>query len=125
LIEPAERRPLVLIVDDDGAVQQAVREELSHQSYGVVVTSDGDSAVRLIQALRPDVVVLDLILPQVSGAMVAATLRSLDLRPRLLLLTGLPEAHDIARELEADGVVEKPLVRADLRRAIERLILRK
>jgi two-component system response regulator VicR len=75
-------RQLVLVVDDDRGVQDAVREELANRDYEVVIAGDGDAAMRLLDAMSPDVLVLDLKLPRVSGPMVAAKLNMLSSRPR-------------------------------------------
>ena len=115
-------RPLVLVVDDDRGVQDAVREELANRDYEVVIASDGDAAIRLLDALSPDVLVLDLKLPNVSGPMVAAKINMLASRPRVLICSAVPYAPEIATDVGADGVLLKPFVRADLRMEIERLL---
>lgn len=117
-----EVRPLVLVVDDDRGVQDAVREELANREYEVVIASDGDAAIRLLDALKPDVLVLDLKLPHVSGPMVVAKLNLLPSRPRVLICSAVPYAPEIATDVGADGVLLKPFVRADLRHEIERLL---
>ncbi len=116
------RRRIVLVVDDDRGVQQAVREELAGRNYEVLLASDGESALRLLESLMPDVLVLDLQLPNVSGPSVAAKLRSFRTRPRLLICSAVPYAPEIAADLSADAVILKPFVRADLRMEIERLL---
>jgi DNA-binding response OmpR family regulator len=115
-------RPLVLVVDDDRGVQDAVREELANRDYEVIIASDGDAAIRLLDAMKPDVLVLDLKLPHVSGPMVAAKLNLLPSRPRVLICSAVPYAPEIANDVGADGLLLKPFVRADLRHEIERLI---
>jgi CheY-like chemotaxis protein len=115
-------RKLVLVVDDDRGVQDAVREELANREYEVVIASDGDSALRLLEAMKPDVIVLDLKLPNVSGPMVAAKLNMLPSRPRVLICSAVAYAPEIATDVGADGVLLKPFVRADLRMEIERLL---
>jgi CheY-like chemotaxis protein len=115
-------RPLVLVVDDDRGVQDAVREELANRDYEVVITSDGESAIRLLDALRPDVLVLDLRLPNVSGPMVAARLNLAPSRPQVLICSAVAYAPEIAADVGADGVLLKPFVRADLRAEVERLL---
>ena len=115
-------RPLVLVVDDDQGVQDAVREELANREYEVVIASDGGAALRLIDAMKPDVLVLDLKLPLVSGPMVAAKLNMLPSRPRVIICSAVPYAPEIATDVGADGVLLKPFVRADLRHEIERLL---
>ncbi len=116
------KRGIVLVVDDDRDVQEAVRAELSGRNYEVIIASDGEAALRLLGSLTPDVLVLDLQLPSVSGPSVAARLRSFPSRPRLLICSAVPYAPEIAQDLSADGVILKPFVRADLRAEIERLL---
>jgi DNA-binding response OmpR family regulator len=115
-------RQLVLVVDDDRGVQDAVREELANRDYDVVIASDGDAATRLIDAMSPDVLVLDLQLPHVSGPMVAAKLNMLATRPRVIICSAVPYAPEIASDVGADGVLLKPFVRSDLRAEVERLL---
>jgi len=115
-------RRIVLVVDDDREVQEAVRAELAGRNYEVIIASDGEAALRLLGSLTPDVLVLDLQLPHVSGPSVAAKLRAFPTRPRLLVCSAVPYAPEIAQDLSADGVILKPFVRADLRAEIERLL---
>ena len=115
-------RRLVLVVDDDRGVQEAVREDLANRDYEVIIAGDGDAAIRLIDAMSPDVLVLDLKLPLVSGPMVAAKLNMLASRPRVIICSAVPYAPEIASDVGADGVLLKPFVRADLRAEIERLL---
>jgi two-component system response regulator VicR len=115
-------RKVVLVVDDDRAVQDAVREELANRDYEVVIASDGDAAIRLLDEVTPDVLVLDLRLPHVSGPMVAAKLSLMTKRPRVLICSAVPYAPEIARDIDADGLLLKPFVRADLRQEVERLL---
>jgi CheY-like chemotaxis protein len=103
-------------------VQDAVREELAHRDYEVVIASDGESALRLLESLTPDVLVLDLELPNVSGPLVAARLRRMPNPPRLLICSAIPFAPEIATDVEADAILLKPFVRADLRGEVERLL---
>jgi CheY-like chemotaxis protein len=113
-----------LVVDDDRSVQEAVRDELANREYEVVIVSDGDSALRMIEALCPDVLVLDLQLPSVSGPIVAAKLKMLERPPRVLICSAVAGAAEIAEDLSADAVLLKPFVRSDLRQEVERLIPR-
>jgi CheY-like chemotaxis protein len=115
-------RPLVLVVEDDRVVQDAVREELANRDYEVVIASDGDAAIRMLEAIMPDVLVLDLKLPNVSGPMVAARINLLPSRPQVLICSAVPYAPEIANDVGADGVLLKPFVRADLRHEVERLL---
>ena len=116
-------RPLVLVVDDDRGVQDAAREELANRDYEVVVAGDGESAIRLLERETPDVLVLDLQLPHVSGPMVAAKLNMLARSAAPASSARRCRTRRRSRsDVGADGVLLKPFVRADLRAEVERLL---
>ncbi|HYG57351.1 MAG TPA: diguanylate cyclase [Symbiobacteriaceae bacterium] len=68
-------QPLVLIVDDDAFVRRILRSRLEAQRYVVDETAEGSQAVELVRSLRPDAVLLDVILPDTSGLEVCARIR--------------------------------------------------
>jgi two-component system KDP operon response regulator KdpE len=119
--------PLVLAVDDEAGILRLIRLELSEQGFRVVVAADGEEAVRTFEQQRPDVVVLDIMLPDMSGLEVMRRLRERSNTP-IILLTARDHDEDKVRGLElgADDYVVKPFnpqeltarVRAVLRRAV-------
>jgi two-component system KDP operon response regulator KdpE len=123
--------PLILAVDDEAGILRLIRLELTEQGYRVVVASDGDEAVRTFEQQRPDVVVLDIMLPDMSGLEVMRRLRERSNTP-IILLTARDHDEDKVRGLElgADDYIVKPFnpqeltarVRAVLRRAVRESI---
>ncbi len=123
--------PLVLAVDDEAGILRLIRLELSEQNFRVVVASDGDGAIRTFEQQRPDVVVLDIMLPDMSGLEVMRRLRERSNTP-IILLTARDHDEDKVRGLElgADDYVVKPFnpqeltarVRAVMRRAVRESI---
>ena len=119
--------PLVLAVDDEAGILRLIRLELSEQGFRVVVSADGEEAIRTFEQQRPDVVVLDIMLPDMSGLEVMRRLRERSNTP-IILLTARDHDEDKVRGLElgADDYVVKPFnpqeltarVRAVLRRAV-------
>jgi two-component system KDP operon response regulator KdpE len=119
--------PLILAVDDEAGILRLIRLELSEQGYRVVVASDGEEAIRTFEQQRPDVVVLDIMLPDMSGLEVMRRLRERSNTP-IILLTARDHDEDKVRGLElgADDYVVKPFnpqeltarVRAVMRRAV-------
>lgn len=119
--------PLILAVDDEAGILRLIRLELTEQGYRVVVASDGEEAVRTFEQQRPDVVVLDIMLPDMSGLEVMRRLRERSNTP-IILLTARDHDEDKVRGLElgADDYVVKPFnpqeltarVRAVMRRAV-------
>jgi two-component system, OmpR family, KDP operon response regulator KdpE len=119
--------PLILAVDDEAGILRLIRLELTDQGFRVVVASDGEEAVRTFEQQRPDVVVLDIMLPDMSGLEVMRRLRERSNTP-IILLTARDHDEDKVRGLElgADDYVVKPFnpqeltarVRAVMRRAV-------
>ena len=104
---PSHRR--VLVVDDDVTVRDVVRRYLERAGHEVVLAGDGESALAMVEDRRPDLVVLDLMLPGISGIEVCARIRRGSALP-VLMLTALGEEDDriLGLEVGADDYVTKP-----------------
>src|SRR6186713_1601888 len=102
----------VLIVDDDPDIVRLVRYNLSHSGYEVQSAGTGREALELVQKQPPDLVVLDVMLPDVDGLEVCRTLRqqASSRRIPILMLTARGEEIDrvVGFELGADDYVAKP-----------------
>jgi len=102
----------VLIVDDDPDIVRLVRYNLSHSGYEVQSAGTGREALELVQKQPPDLVVLDVMLPDVDGLEVCRTLRQQPSSRRIpiLMLTARGEEIDrvVGFELGADDYVAKP-----------------
>src|SRR3989441_7331092 len=115
----------ILVVDDEPKIVQLARDYLEHAGFAVVTAHDGRAALASARGQRPDLVVLDLGLPELDGLDVARTLRAESNVP-IVMLTGRSEESDklVGLELGADDYVTKPFspkelvarVRAVLRR---------
>ncbi|MGI8878628.1 MAG: response regulator transcription factor [Candidatus Limnocylindria bacterium] len=115
----------VLVVDDEPNIARVARDYLERAGFVVTVSPDGRAAIAAARAERPDLVVLDLGLPDTDGLDVARTLRKSSNVP-LIILTARGEESDriVGLELGADDYVTKPFspkelvarVRAVLRR---------
>lgn len=104
---------LLLLVDDEVELVAALREDLQACGYEVFTAHDGMAAVELARARRPDLILLDLMLPVLDGYRVLKLLKS-DERYRaipILVITARADADDWALALEcgADGCLSKPL----------------
>ncbi len=116
----------VLIVDDEPKIVRLARDYLEHSGFEVLEAGNGQDALRLARAERPNVVVLDLGLPDMDGLDVARALRQASHVP-IIVLTARGDESDriVGLELGADDYVVKPFspkelvarVRAVLRRA--------
>ena len=103
--------PTILVVDDEPAIRALVRAALSEHGYRVLEAADGAQALRLALSERPDLVLLDVALPGMSGLEVSRRLRedSGTASTPILLLTGLaPETWPVEGRFDAQGLVQKP-----------------
>jgi two-component system, OmpR family, alkaline phosphatase synthesis response regulator PhoP len=115
----------VLVVDDEPKIVQLARDYLEHAGFAVTSASDGRAALATARSSRPDLVVLDLGLPEMDGLDVARALRRESTIP-IVMLTGRGDESDKIAGLEigADDYVTKPFspkelvarIRAVLRR---------
>ena len=117
----------VLVVDDEPAQLRLVEQVLSSNRYGVVKASSGEEAIRLVYEGKPDLVILDVMMPGIDGWQTCRCIREASDVP-IIMLTGKRNSEDdIVRGLEcgADEYLAKPVgnrellarVRAALRRA--------
>jgi DNA-binding response OmpR family regulator len=115
----------VLVVDDERRIAEIARDYLQHAGYGVILAADGREALNRARADRPDLIVLDLGLPNIDGLDVAKTLRRESDVPIIMLTARVDESDRlIGLGVGADDYVTKPFsprelvarVRAVLRR---------
>lgn len=112
----------VLIVDDHAVVREGIRHVLSDTGDFEVVgeASGGKDAISLALSMRPDVVVLDLSMPDMNGLEVAREIRSLDPAPSILILSIHDHSEYVRRSIEAgtQGYLRKDSSPRELRDAI-------
>ncbi len=116
----------ILLVEDEPKIVQLARDYLEHAGFAVLIASDGRSALAVARTRRPDLIVLDLGLPELDGLDVARALRRESNVP-IVILTARDDEFDrvLGLELGADDYVTKPFsprelvarVRAVLRRS--------
>ncbi len=100
---------IVLVVDDEPMVREVLAQYLTHDGFEVVEAEDGDQAVAMLDERRPDLVLLDLMLPKRHGLEVLRHARATSDVP-VILLTALGDEKDriAGLELGADDYVVKP-----------------
>jgi two-component system response regulator MprA len=116
----------VLVVDDEPAVREALRRALSLEGYDVDLASDGAEALRSIASSEPDVVVLDVLMPEVDGLAACRRLREEGSRVPVLMLTaraGIGERVD-GLDAGADDYLVKPFALEELLARIRALLRR-
>ncbi|HZT53516.1 MAG TPA: response regulator, partial [Gaiellaceae bacterium] len=91
----------VLVVDDEPAVREALRRALTLEGYEVELAGDGAEALRSIAVSEPDVVVLDVLMPEVDGLAACRRLRDSGSRVPVLMLTARAGVGDRVDGLDA------------------------
>jgi CheY-like chemotaxis protein len=108
-----ERRPPVgvLVADDSDLLVGLVAAWLEDEGYAVVTATTGQQALDVAAASHPDVVVLDLIMPQPDGFEVCAKLARQPHPPEIILMTGTSDTHHLnrAKDLGVATLLRKPL----------------
>jgi two-component system, OmpR family, response regulator MprA len=118
--------PQVLVVDDDPQLREALTRALELDDYRVATASNGVKALEAVSQNRPDVMVLDVMMPYVGGLDVCRTLRSKNDRLPILVLTARDEVGDRVAGLDAgaDDYLTKPFALEELRARLRALLRR-
>jgi DNA-binding response OmpR family regulator len=116
----------VLVVEDDPGILRTVADNLRFEKYDVITAVDGETAYVLQQQQQPDLIVLDLMLPLVSGMELCRRLRAEDVQVPVLVLTARGEEADRVGGLDmgADDYVTKPFSVPELMARVRALLRR-
>jgi DNA-binding response OmpR family regulator len=115
----------VLVVDDEEAIADAVRNRLEAEGYRVVVAYDGPQAISMNAEHRPDLVVLDLMLPGMDGLEVCKEIQKLRWTPVLMLTAKTEEADKVAGfAVGADDYLTKPFSLRELAARVKAILRR-
>jgi DNA-binding response OmpR family regulator len=119
-MQPGRASGRVLIVDDEDDITSVLEEHFASLGYDVDVAQDGATALIHAAARRPDVVLLDITMPEVSGDEVLSRLLAIDPTVSIVMLTGNSD-EDVARDLLRRGALDyvaKPFELATLERVV-------
>ncbi|WP_018997698.1 phosphate regulon transcriptional regulator PhoB [Hirschia maritima] len=120
--------PYALIVEDEEALVQLLKYNLQSEGYEVGVAMDGELALLMVEERQPDIVLLDWMLPKLSGIEVCRRLRSRDTTGNLpiIMLTARTEEGDRIRGLDtgADDYIVKPFSMTELKARIRAVMRR-
>ncbi|MBN3039788.1 MAG: response regulator transcription factor [Candidatus Omnitrophica bacterium] len=120
----------ILVVEDDPSILTGLTDILSNEGYEVFAVTQGDEALDIYRQKKPDLILLDIMIPQISGYDVCKEIRRIDLATPILMLTAKSQEVDkvVGLELGADDYIVKPFglkelvarVRAALRRKVDK-----
>jgi two-component system alkaline phosphatase synthesis response regulator PhoP len=118
--------PTVLVVDDDPVIQKLLQVNFEMEGYDVVVAGDGEEGLALAREERPDLVLLDVMMPKMNGLDVAAALRSDKVTEAIpiIMLSAKAQASDVQAGLDlgVDDYVTKPFDPLELLERVSTLL---
>lgn len=117
----------ILVVDDEADVRELVCRMLEKEGYKAVPAEGGRQALEQLASLKPDLVITDVVMPEVDGLEVLLKLRSLAPLAGALVMSGggrsAPEIHlENARRLGASGVLRKPFTKTEMLDAVHQVL---
>jgi CheY-like chemotaxis protein len=112
------RQPRILIADDNPQGVELMEAYRSSSQYEIETAADGDEALRKVREWRPDLILLDIMMPKISGFEVCKRIRADDQTRDIavLMITALDQPSDIERAVEAgtDDFLTKPINKTEL-----------
>ena len=116
----------VLAVEDDPAILRGLSDNLRFEGYDVITATDGETGYRMQQERKPDLILLDIMLPRMSGLEFCRKLRGEGIQTPILMLTARSEEADrvLGLDLGADDYVAKPFSVRELMARVRALLRR-
>lgn len=117
----------ILVVDDDDMMRSFVKELLILHDFNVMEAANGKAGLKLFRENTPDLVITDIIMPEMEGITFIRELRSHNKEIPIIAMTGnvhgrMEELLGISSKLGADEILRKPIKSEEFLEAIERLI---
>jgi len=116
----------ILIIEDDPRMQKTLERTFAHERYATLIAGDGQTGLDMFRSERPIAVVLDLILPNISGRELCRTFKQLAPETPIIVLSAVSEVADkvLLLELGADDYVTKPFSPRELTARVQAAIRR-
>jgi len=122
---PSTHRKRVLVVDDDPEIAESLRYALAGQGYEVLIARDGNQGLALAETEKPDLAILDLMMPRRSGFLVLEKLRENETAPPSVIVITANEGErhqDYAELLGVDEYIRKPFPMPRLSECVKNLL---
>lgn len=118
----------ILLIDDDDLFQNMLKQTLERAGYDVITASNGRIGLQLYQSAHFDIVITDLIMPEVEGIEIITNLRDDYVGIKIIAISGGGRCNpsdylQIAKKLGADKIFTKPVDRRELLAAVEELVV--
>ena len=110
----------ILVVEDEENIRTNIKEYLENQNYQVIEAADGEAGLEMVETMKPDLIILDLMLPKVDGMEVCKQVRRNHNTP-IIMVTARNEEIDklLGLELGADDYITKPFSLRELNARIK------
>ncbi len=108
---PEREKKLILVVDDDPEISETIRSALVAVGYDVILARDGNLGLVICERMKPDMILLDMMMPKRSGFLVLEALRQSEaFTSRVIMITGNDgnRHRDYAHKLGVDAYIRKP-----------------
>jgi DNA-binding response OmpR family regulator len=124
---PSHELGTILVVEDDPRMQRVLQRMFAAEQYQVITAGDGNAALELFRARKPIAVVLDLILPHISGRDLCQKFKSISPETPVIVVSAISEVVDkvLLLELGADDYVTKPFSPRELMARVQAAIRRR
>jgi CheY-like chemotaxis protein len=126
LVRDSSKKHRVLVVDDEQLIAQSLRDILSRAGFDAVFALSGNEAIELAEEICPDIVISDVIMPELDGVQTAISIQRACPNARILLFSGQAATSDILERARAEGhnfeLLPKPIHPARLLAAINKLM---
>ncbi len=124
--QAGERQPVALIVDDEPQIIEFLRMGFGYEGFETYVATDGKQALQAVTQYRPDIVILDIMLPELDGITVARQIRSSH-DSGIIMLTAKEDIEDriIGLDVGADDYITKPFVFKELMARVRAVLRRR
>ena len=116
------KKKLILVVDDEPIIGKVLRVKFSLSGYEVITTTSGAEAIELARTKEPDIILLDILMPGITGMDVLDRVRTFSQVP-IIVFTGRSEIGQSAMKLGANDCIAKPFDPDLLIRKIESVII--
>ena len=125
----ADRLTSILVADDDRLVRITLRKILESAGYSLFEAKDGGEAVDVYRKRRPDLVILDIVMPIKDGVRTFLELRGLDSKAKIIAMSagarsGKIDYLSLTKRIGADGILTKPFNRASVLNLVGEILAR-
>ena len=121
---PEQSKGKILIIDDDTTILGSLKRLLIISDYEVSITDNAKKGLKLLEKIKPDLIILDMAMPGMSGLGFLKEISDSNGKPKypILVLTARANMGDFFSDIDIDGFLEKPCTTETLEKEIEKIL---